>query len=705
MKFDLPDYYINRELSWLSFNERVLEEADDSANPLFERLKFLAITSSNLDEFFMVRVAGLKDQVKVGFTKPDNKSGMTPKEQLMAISERSHEMIRRMFQILKESITPDLEKEGIRFLKGSDLNEKQLRFLNDYYHHHVYPVLTPMAVDASHPFPMLLNKTLNLAVLLESELDGEEEPLFAVVQVPSIFPRFVQLPAGEGEAHFILLEEVIRMHINSLFQGFKIVEVSPFRIIRNADLTIHEEETEDLLEAIEQELKRRKMGAAVRLGMDISMSKYLKDTLKDWLELEEWDVYAVEGPLDLSFFFSFYSLAGYEHLKFVPNKPQMPKELADEDQLFEVIAQKDILLHHPYDSFDPVVHFVEKAADDPQVLAIKQTLYRVSGDSPIVNALVRAAENGKQVTVLLELKARFDEENNIVWAKKLEKAGCHVIYGLVGLKTHSKITLVVRAEQNGIRRYLHLSTGNYNDTTARFYTDLGMFTAREEFGVDASAFFNYLSGYSSTPDWNVFGTAPDGMREKFLRLIDTEIQHKEAGKPARITAKMNSLTDKDLIEALYRASCAGVEIDLIIRGICCLRPGIPGVSENIRVISIVGRYLEHSRIYYFENGGEAQIFLSSADWMTRNMMARVELMFPVVQEDLKDRIKHILDVMLRDNVKARMLRPDGVYERVRTGEEALESQMFFYEEACRQAETDSSLLTRRLQPIVNAPEK
>lgn len=705
-KFNLPDCYINRELSWISFNERVLEEAKDPTNPLFERLKFLAITSSNFDEFFMVRVAGLKDQVKAGFAKPDNKSGMTPKEQLAAIAERTHAIFPKLFHTLQDVILPELAEEGIRFLRAGELNVEQQQFIEDYFHNHVYPVLTPMAVDASHPFPMLLNRSLNLAVLLESETESEDEPLFAVVQVPSVFPRFYRLPSPEGAAHFVLLEDIIRKYAGSLFQGYKILEASPFRITRNADLTIHEDETEDLLEAIEQELKKRKMGAAVRLEIDITMSGFLKETLQDWLELEDWDIYRCEGPLDLSFFFGFYNLPGYDHLKFEPLKPQEPEEFAGSDDIFGAIAQKDILLHHPYESFDPVVRFVEQAAEDPQVLAIKQTLYRVSGDSPIVHALARAAENGKQVTVLVELKARFDEENNIVWAKKLEKAGCHVIYGLVGLKTHSKITLVVRAEEGGIRRYLHLGTGNYNDTTARVYADLGMFTAREEFGVDATAFFNHLSGYSAVPVWNVFVIAPAGLREKFLQLIDNEIAKCEEGVPGRILAKMNSLTDKKIIKALYRASCAGVEIDLIVRGICCLRPGIPGISERIRVRSIVGRFLEHSRIYYFRNGGEEQIFLSSADWMTRNMVARVELLFPVVQDDLKNRLKEILDIMLKDNVKARILLPDGTYERVlQPDAPPLDSQMYFVGEAYRRAEPEDSLrLANRLRPILHAPE-
>ncbi|WP_051188087.1 RNA degradosome polyphosphate kinase [Brevibacillus thermoruber] len=705
--FHLPAYYINRELSWVAFNERVLEEAARPENPLFERLKFIAIASSNFDEFFMVRVAGLKDQVKAGFAKPDNKSGMTPREQLEAIWERTQVVMNKLFAVLKHEILPELERVGIRFLKTAQLQDEQRAFVHDFFHHRLYPVLTPMAVDASHPFPMLLNKSLNLAVLLENAEEPEEGPLFAVVQVPAVVPRFLALPSPAGEAHFILLEDVIREHMDTLFQGYSILETSAFRITRNADLTIDEDETEDLLEAIQEELKKRKMGEPVRLAVDASMSDFLKRTLQDWLELEDSEVYRIDGPLDPSFFFKFYGLPGYDALRFEPYPPQPPRDLLGSADLFETIRQRDVLLHHPYESFDPVVEFVQRAADDPNVLAIKQTLYRVSGDSPIVNALLRAADNGKQVTVLVELKARFDEENNIVWAKRLEKAGCHVIYGIVGLKTHSKITLVVRAENGELRRYVHLSTGNYNDTTARIYTDLGMFTSREAFGEDASHFFNHLSGYSKPPAWKVITTAPAGLRERFLGLIEREIAHSQAGKPARIIAKMNALTDKEIIEALYKASCAGVKIDLIVRGICCLRPGIEGVSENIRVISIVGRFLEHSRIYCFHNGGEADVFLSSADWMTRSMIARVEILFPVLQEDLKERILHILDIMLRDDAKARVLQPDGQYRPVAAqGPHPLNSQHYFWEEAfqaVRSRGADPAAL--RLKPITTAPER
>ncbi|SFI94680.1 RNA degradosome polyphosphate kinase [Brevibacillus centrosporus] len=700
--FRIPDYYINRELSWIAFNERVLMEAKSESNPLFERLKFIAIASSNFDEFFMVRVAGLKDQVKAGLTKPDNKSGMTPLEQLHAVWERTHEVMQNMFAILREDITPELQKAGIRFLKAKQLDEEQEGFVHSFFHHQLYPVLTPMAVDASHPFPMLLNKSLNLAVLLEDDDVDSEGPLFAVVQVPSVVPRFLELPSPVGEAHFILLEDVISVHMDSLFRGYNILETCPFRITRNADLTIDEDETEDLLEAIEQELRKRKMGEPSRLAVDASMSEFLQATLLDWLELDEPEIYRFDGPLDPTFFFRFHALEGYDHLRFEPLTPQQPLDFFGDGDIFSAIERRDLLLHHPYESFDPVIRFVQEAAEDPKVLAIKQTLYRVSGDSPIVNALLKAADNGKQVMVLLELKARFDEENNIVWAKKLENAGCHVIYGLAGLKTHSKITLVVRAE-NGLRRYVHLSTGNYNDKTAGTYTDIGMFTAHEDFGTDATHFFNHLSGYSYPPEWKVISTAPTGLRDTFLSLIQREIENSLAGKPAYIIAKMNSLTDKEIMMALYEASCAGVKIDLIVRGICCLRPGIQGVSENIRVISIVGRNLEHSRIFHFCNGGDPQIYLSSADWMTRNMMARVEILFPVLQRDLRRRIKALLEAMLQDDTKAHQLMPDGTYVRVQPKSAfPMNSQLFFWEETfMHNQKRELELAVPRMKPITS----
>lgn len=683
--FEQNDYYINRELSWLAFNERVMEEAIDTSNPLLERLKFLAIASSNLDEFFMVRVAGLLDMVKSGFNKPETKAGMTPIEQLSAIAARVHTIVDRMYDIYEDHIVTELRHEHIRFLKPDELNEAQLAFLEDYYHDSIFPVLTPLAIDASHPFPHLASKSLNLGVLLIPDRAGKQDKhLFAVVQVPSMLPRSIELPTEDPrDKHFILLEDVICQHMNILFSGHQIVESSPFRITRDADMTFDEETAENLVQEIQKELKKRRMGVAVRLEIASTMSATLREMIVDWLELTDHDLYEIGGPIDLTFLMKFtQALSGFDHLRFEELEPQLPHAFIGENGIFQAIANKDILVFHPYESFDPVLHFISQAADDPNVLAIKQTLYRVGGNSPIVSALVRAAENGKQVTVLLEIKARFDEENNIVWAKKLEKAGCHVIYGLVGLKTHSKITLVVRQEEKQLRRYVHLSTGNYNETTARIYTDLGMFSAREELGYDATEFFNHLTGYATEPDWEEIVTAPRGLKANLLEMIEREIETSTIDEPGLIIAKMNSLTDKELIKALYRASGAGVRVELIVRGICCLRPGIPDVSENITVSSIVGRFLEHSRVYYFKNGGKQEVYLSSADWMTRNMDHRVEIMFPVAQEDLKNRLVHILDIQLKDNVKRHVLAADGTYHKVRPGHGVwLDSQMYLALEA------------------------
>lgn len=699
---DFTDYYINRELSWLAFNSRVLEEGEDENNPVFERLKFLGITSSNLDEFFMVRVATLKDQEKHGILTPENKAGMTPVQQLKAISDSAHKMVEMQYNILNKQIVPLLNDNKIFFLKPKDLNAEQAKFVHRYFYDQIYPVLTPMAVDAGRPFPLLLNKSLNLAVLLESNKEGKSEILFAVVQVPSLLPRFIQLPCENGTSPFILLEDVICNYVDFLFKGNRILSVQPFRITRNADMTLDEEGAEDLLEEIEKELKKRRWGAAVRLEIHKDMEDYTRSILIESLEIEPEDIYEVEGPLDLTFFLKFSLLPGYEYLRFNELPPQPPADFIGENSIFEAISAKDILVHHPYESFDSVIHFVKQAADDPNVLAIKQTLYRVSGDSPIVNALARAAENGKQVTVLVELKARFDEEKNIVWAKKLEKAGCHVIYGLVGLKTHCKITLVVRREKKGkLVRYVHLGTGNYNDSTARLYTDLGMFTSNEMFGIDASYIFNHLSGYSKTPKWKKIAAAPSGLRDKFFELIDNEIAQSTAEEPGHIIAKMNSLTDKKLIQSLFKASCAGVKIDLIIRGICCLRPGIPGVSENIRVLSIVDRFLEHSRIFYFQNGGDEKIFLSSADWMTRNMDRRVEILFPIEANHLKVRVKDILQIYLQDNVKARILNPDGTYSRLQPGpdDKYVHSQIHFHAMAVKNSKkTRQNPYIKQLKP-------
>ncbi|WP_051314673.1 RNA degradosome polyphosphate kinase [Alteribacter aurantiacus] len=681
-------YYNNRELSWLAFNQRVLEEAIDEDNPLLERLKFLAIFSGNLDEFFMVRVAGLKDQVKAGFNKPDNKAGLTPKEQLREISHANHKLVEREDNLLTTTLLPELDKENISFLSMKDLSEEQLAYVENRFDQYILPVLTPMAIDAYRPFPMLLNKSLNLAVILT----GEREKL-AIVQVPAVLTRYIQLPTRLNIKQFILLEKVISYFIGRLFIGYQVKSVSPFRITRNADLTIHEEGARDLLRQIEKELKKRKWGAAVRLEMEYgNMDKKVLSFLTNVLEIHKDDVYEVKGPIDLSFLFGLYKELApeFEHLVNETLIPKPPIDLVDEEDLFAAALKGDVLFHHPYESFQPIVDWITKAALDPSVLAIKQTLYRVSGDSPIIHALATAAESGKQVTVLVELKARFDEENNIQWAKKLEKSGVHVIYGITGLKTHSKITLIVRHSQGQVERFVHLGTGNYNDSTAKLYTDMGIITSDEAFGQDATNFFNHLSGYSTKPEWQKIYTAPFGIRDQFIKLIDQEIEKEKRYKNGRIIAKMNSLTDKSIILKLYEASQAGVKIDLIVRGICCLRPGVPQVSEHITVRSIVDRFLEHSRVFYFYNNGEENTYLSSADWMTRNMEKRIEILFPIESKHCKERIKQVLDITLKDNMKARLQTVNGDYEykRREPSEPSVQSQLVFYKLASKHADDE-----------------
>ena len=677
-----PKNYVNRELSWLEFNYRVLSEARDKSIPLFERLKFLSITASNLDEFFMVRVASLKDMVHAGYEKPDI-AGMKPKQQLEKIAEKTHELVNLQYSTYSRSLVPALKQQGLRVIVShEDLTKEEGEYVDRYFHDYVYPVLTPMAVDSSRPFPLVRNKTLNIAALVKKK-SGEDDTLdFAMVQVPSVIPRVVEIPEkGEGRA-VILLEEIIERNIQSLFLNYDIVTAHPFRIMRNADFSIDEEEAEDLLVEIEKQLKKRQWGEVIRLEIDERVDKRLLKILKKELRIENDDIFFINGPLDLTFLMKMYGMDGFDALKTPKYTPQRVPTLMNDDDIFTNIRKGDIFLHHPYESFDPVVDFVRTASKDPDVLAIKQTLYRVSGNSPIIAALAAAADNGKQVSVLVELKARFDEENNINWAKTLEKAGCHVIYGLVGLKTHSKITLVVRREEDGIRRYVHLGTGNYNDSTAKQYTDCGLMTCNPLIGEDATAVFNMLSGYSEPLGWNKLVLAPLWLRGKLLKLIRRETENARKGEPAHIIAKMNSLCDKEVIASLYEASCAGVKIELIVRGICCLKAGVPELSENIHVRSIVGNFLEHSRIFYFENGGRPQLFMASADWMPRNLDKRVEIMFPVEDPEIKKQVMHILEVQLADNVKAHILQPDGSYEKVDLrGKQKICSQDQFCEEA------------------------
>ena len=659
--------FYNRELSWLGFNYRVLSEARDKNIPLMERLKFLSITASNLDEFFMIRVASLKDMVHAKYTKKDI-AGLTPKEQLAIISTGTHELVEKQYNTYNRSFLPALKHNGLTIVTQYEaLNAEQAEYVDRYFMREVYPVLTPMAVDSSRPFPLIRNKSLNIAALL---MDKKRKDTidFATVQVPSVLPRIVTIPSEkEGETCIILLEQIIEKNIQKLFLNYKVLDATPYRVMRNADLTIDEDEAADLLIEIERQLKKRQWGEAIRLEVEQGIDKRLLKILKKELQIQQEDIFTIRGPLDLTFLMKVYGMDGFDHLKEEPYTPQPPKGLDMDGDLFEQIRQKDILLHHPYETFDPVVNFVRLAAKDPDVLAIKQTLYRVSSNSPIIASLAQAAENGKQVTVLVELKARFDEENNIVWARKLEKAGCHVIYGLVGLKTHSKITLVVRREEEGIRRYVHLGTGNYNDSTAKLYTDMGMFTCKRAYGEDATAVFNMLSGYSEPLSWNKLALAPTWLRTRFVELINRERDYAAMGKPARIVAKMNSLCDAGIINALYEASAAGVQIELIVRGICCLKQGVPGMSETIQVRSIVGTFLEHSRIFYFENDGSPEIYMGSADWMPRNLDKRVEILFPVEDPDLKKEIIHILHTQLADNTKAHLLQPDGLIDSEKDG--------------------------------------
>ena len=695
-KFDNVEYFTNRELSWLKFNIRVLNEAEDDDVKLFERLKFLSITSSNLDEFFMVRIASLKDMVDADYKKKDI-SGMSAEKQLGILTKETHDFVKKQYEVYNKSLVPLLKKENLHIIShGDELDSNEKKFIDEYFDEFVYPVLTPMAVDASRPFPLVRNKTLNIAALIRKRKEENSKKKkkdvylgnvdadldFAMVQVPSVLPRIVEIPTEFEERKIIYLEDIIEKNIDKLFLNYEVISAATFRVMRNAEFKLDEDDASDLLEEIKKKLKKRQWGEAIRLEAEERMDASLLNFLKSELNVDEEDIFKINGPLDLTVLMKIYSLEGFERLKDKKHVPVMNQRLIDCEDIFEEIKKKDILLSHPYESFDPVIDFVSKAAADKNVLAIKQTLYRVSGNSPIIKALANAADNGKQVTVLVELKARFDEENNINWARMLEKAGCHVIYGLVGLKTHSKITLVVRREEDGIRRYVHLGTGNYNDSTAKLYTDLGMFTARESYGEDATAVFNMLSGYSEPPFWKRYVVAPLWMKDIFLKKISQCAEAAGRGSEVRIIAKMNSLSDKDIICALYSASCAGVKIDLIVRGICCLKVGIKGVSENITVRSIVGTFLEHARIFDFRIDGEEEILLGSADWMNRNLEKRVEIVFPVADEDIIKSIKHYLDVELEDNVKASILLTDGRYEKVERGGSAKKnSQMIFIKEA------------------------
>lgn len=681
-----PSFFLNRELSMLQFQRRVFDEARDEENPLLERVKFLSIVGSNMDEFFMVRVGGLKMQVDAGVVD-FSIDGLSPAEQLASVRKSAAEIATDASDYWNDTLIPALNDEGIHILNYDDLTEKQRDNVQNYFQEVVFPVLTPLAFDPGHPFPYISNLSLNLAIFIRDQADREH---FARVKVPTSLPRYVPIKRSSGSVrkdgtvphhhYFVILEELIYKNLGSLFPGIEIVDAYPFRVTRNADFVIQELEADDLLETIEESVKERRFGSVVRLSINQEMPKRIREILVQNLNVEPNDIYDLKNPLGLSSLYELYSIERYD-LKFVPFVPPPGPQLGSSDGGFSLIRRENIMIHLPYDSFMPVVEFLKNAARDPDVLAIKQTLYRAGQNSPVVQALLEARRDfGKQVAVLVELKARFDEESNIGWAKVLEAEGVHVIYGLVGLKTHSKIALVVRKEGEGIRRYVHLGTGNYNAITAHLYEDLGMFTSDQDIGADATDLFNFLTGYSTKEDYRKLWIAPVNLRRRMVECIRREIEHKKAGRPARLIFKMNSLVDKPMITLLYEASQAGVEIDLLVRGICCMRPGIPGVSENIRVVSIVGRYLEHSRIYYFSNGGEEEIYMGSADLMPRNLNRRVEVIFPV--EDPKH-IRYIRDVVLNiylaDNLKARIMKPDGSYEFIQPehGQARVSSQQTF----------------------------
>ncbi|MBM0792868.1 RNA degradosome polyphosphate kinase [Staphylococcus epidermidis] len=679
---NLPQYYNNRELSWLDFNYRVLQESYDKNNPLLEKLNFISIFSSNLDEFFMVRVAGLKDQVKMGYDKPENKAQMTPQEQLDAIKIKNTDYVNTQYQRYNELIK-ELANYDIEMVKPEDLSDALIEKLEQEFKLSVLPTLTPLGIDAYHPFPKLNNKSLNIFV----DIDTEDAINSAIVQIPSLIPRFLTLNEGTKQ-YVVMVEDVITYFINYLFTGYEVLNTFTFRITRNADLTIHEDGAEDLLIEIERFLKERKSGSAVRLELDCRASeKENVEWLINQLEIEDNDIYYLDGPLDLTFLFGLVDHLSHKlkYLTYEKYTPQPPRSLGNKN-IYQLSLERDIFFHHPYESFEPIVDFIRQAADDPNTIAIKQTLYRVSKDSPIINSLKEAAENGKQVTVLVELKARFDEENNVHWARMLEDAGCHVIYGMTHLKTHSKIALVVKRINNELTSFVHLGTGNYNDKTAKLYTDMGIITTNKDIAEDAINFFNYLSGYSTKPEYNKLIVAPYDIRDVFIDRIDKEIRsHLQHGN-GKIMMKMNSLTDKTIIEKLFEASQAGVKIQLIIRGICCLKPGIPGISENIEVVSIVGRLLEHSRIYYFHNNSEAHIYLSSADVMTRNMIKRVEILFPVEDKSIGQRLVNYMNLQLSDNQKGRYQDAQGLYHYVENNSSPLNSQSYLMQEAIKYGE-------------------
>src|SRR5438093_3926197 len=685
-RFSDPHNFINRELSWLEFNRRVLEEAQDVTQPLIERVKFLTIFSSNLDEFFEIRVAGIKQQIE-SETSEVGPDGLSPTETFNNIQRLVRELVAAQYSLWNEELLPLLAKNGIRIPKMTELSAKRAAWAHRYFQEEVFPLLTPLAVDASHPFPQLLNKSHNLLVRAKTQRGGER--LHAIVQVPRVVPRLIAMPRGKGEDEpwvYIYLASLIKQHIGELFPGLILDGVHAFRVTRNSDLYIDEEEAENLLRTIEQELRRSSRGNAVRLEVEADCPKDFRDLLLQFFNLTEADVYKLDGPLSMTHLAPLVANDAFANLRDRPFQPARDPALPLHVNIFEVMRRQDVLLHHPYESFDPVVELIEEAAQDPQVLAIKITLYRTSGDSPIVEALINAANAGKQVTAIVELRARFDEAVNIQWARRLEEAGAHVIYGVVGLKTHCKALLIVRRDADRLRHYVQLGTGNYHSRTARIYTDFSLLAGEPELTEEVATVFNTLTGLAGYPGLKKLMVAPFDMHSRLIQLIERERDNASAGKPARIVAKLNALVDQELIEKLYEASCAEVTIDLVVRGICCLRPKIPDLSENIRVISIVGRFLEHSRIYYFENAGDPSVYLSSADWMPRNFYRRIEVAFPIETPALRDQIiNDVIPTFLHDRVKARELQPNGNYRRFKPeGEEPRRQAQWQFREVSRE---------------------
>ena len=696
-----PEYFINRELSWLAFNERVLEQAQRETQPLLERLKFLAIFSSNLDEFFMVRVAGLHQQVEAGQRKKD-KSGLTPRQQLAEISRRTHELVDRHTQTVND-LLEQLRAQQLSIVGRNEWTLEQRRYLKEYFEEEILPVLTPLAVDQIEPCPLLPGLQLNVALTLQVQKEDSTTGRLLVIPVPHMFARFLTIPDGDGTA-VAPIEEVISDNAGLLCQGRKIDAFDVFRLTRDADVGVQEDEASDLLTIMEAAVLERRRRSAVRLELSAGASTVLKQWVRSEFDLKAEEIYELDGLLDTKAFWEMVGRGGLDQLHLPDWPPQQPVDLIGYDSLWEAIAERDVLMFHPYESFEPVVELMQAAAEDPDVLAIKQTLYRTSGDSPIIKALQRAAENGKEVTVLVELKARFDEAQNVQWARRLEDVGCHVIYGIAGLKTHAKALLIVRREKGRIQRYVHLATGNYNEKTAKLYSDLGMFSCDGELAADVAAFFNLLTGFSETVGWSKLAIAPTSMRQRFIELIEREIKASSPDRPGLIVAKVNSLEDQEICEALYRASRKGVNVKLNIRGICCLRPGIKKVSENIEVVSILDRYLEHARVFYFRNGGHPEVYLSSADWMVRNLDKRLELLFPVVDARARKRIKGILDTFFEDDMQAWRLQSDGTYKSRTDGQRKVRSQQVFYDQTLA-AQQKTFQVSARFRPVRHQEEK